>query len=62
MREIEIKISQIDSRMLVEIDGKQLPQVFSGYKIASSNSEESELALMIRGNISVSELSAMTVK
>ena len=51
MREIEIKISQIDSRMLVEVDGDQLPEIFSGYQITSSNLGESELALIVRGNI-----------
>lgn len=55
---MDIKITQVDSRIGAEIDGKKLPDVFSGYQIKSSNSEESELALIIRGNINVSELSA----
>ena len=57
---MEIKIFQIDKRICVMVDGEQLPEVFSGYKVNSSNSGESELQLLLKGTISVSELSAKT--
>ena len=58
MREVDINISQIDSRILVEVDGKALPDIFSGYTLKSSGCGEPELQLSLKGNISVSELSA----
>lgn len=57
MRKTEIKISQIESRMAIAVDGEMLPDVFSEYQFKSPNSGESELLLIIRGNISVSEMS-----
>lgn len=57
-RGMDIRISKIDERILVEADGKALPEVFSGYEIKSSDSGESELLLSIKGQINVSELSA----
>lgn len=59
---MNIKISVVDSRTLVEIDGEHLPEIFSGYQLKDSNSGESELWLCIQGSISVSELSAKIVK
>ena len=55
---MDIRISKIDERILVEVDGRVLPEVFSGYEVKSSNSGESELLLSIKGQINVSELSA----
>ena len=54
---MEIKILQLDSQMRVEVNGEGLPNIFSDYQIKSSNSEESELWLGIKGNINVTELS-----
>lgn len=58
MREIDIKVSQIDKRTLVEVNGEKLPEIFCGYQVNNSNSNESELWLCIQGDINVSELSA----
>ncbi|HBI61693.1 MAG TPA: hypothetical protein DDY31_10875 [Lachnospiraceae bacterium] len=55
---MDIKISQIDKRTLVEVNEKRLPEIFCGYQVKNSNSSESELWLCIQGAISVSELSA----
>lgn len=54
---MEIKISQVESRILVSVNGEVLPDVFSECWFKSSNSGESELSLIIRGKISVSEMS-----
>lgn len=59
---MEIKIAQIESRLYVEVDGEVLPDIFCGFKIESSNSEKSELSLIIRGNINVSELSTSLIE
>lgn len=55
---MEVKIQKVDTKFLIEIDGIILPDVFDGYHLKSSNSAESELRLIIRGNINVSELLA----
>ena len=55
---MDIRISKVDERILIEVNGKALPEVFSGYEVKSSNSGESELLLSIKGQINVSELSA----
>ncbi len=55
---MDIKISQIDKRTLVEVDGEKLPEIFCGYRVKNSNSSESELWLCIQGCVSVSGLSA----
>lgn len=57
VKEMNINISQIDSRILVEIDGKALPDIFSGYTLKSCGCGEPELQLSLKGNISISELS-----
>lgn len=57
----EIKITQIDSRICVSVDGESLPDIFSGYKIDSSTSGKAELSLFVKGNISVAELSTKTL-
>ena len=54
---MEIEIIQMDSRVCVTVNGEQLPDIFSGYRINSSESGETELSLFIRGEISVAELS-----
>lgn len=61
-KKMNIKISAVDSRTLVEIDGENLPEIFSGYQLKSSNSGELELWLCVQGSVSVSELSAKIVK
>lgn len=58
----EIKITQIDSRVCVTVNGEQLPDIFSGYRINSSESGETELSLSIRGEISVVELSTKILR
>lgn len=55
---MEIKLQKIDSKVLVEINGTLLPDVFNEYRLKSSNSGESELALIIQGDINVFELLA----
>lgn len=45
---MNINISQVDSRILVEVDGKALPDIFSGYTLKSSGSGEPELWLGIK--------------
>ena len=59
---MNIKILEVDSHILVEIDGENLPGIFSGYQLKDSNSGELELWLCVQGSISVSELSAKIVK
>lgn len=54
---MEIEIIQMDSRVYITVNGEQLPDIFSGYRINSSESGETELSLFIRGEISVAELS-----
>lgn len=54
---MDIKLSQVESRIMIEADGKILPDIFSGYQLKSSNSGESELVLIVRGCVRVSELS-----
>ena len=51
---MEIEIIQMDSRVCLP---EYLPDIFSGYRINSSESGETELSLFIRGEISVAELS-----
>lgn len=53
----EIRVSQVESRLLIEVDGEILPDIFSEYRWESSNTGKSELSLTIRGDVSVSELS-----
>ena len=53
----EIRVSQVESRLLIEVDGEILPDIFSEYRWESSNTGKSELSLIIRGDVSVSELS-----
>ena len=53
----EIRVSQVESRLLIEVDGEILPDIFSEYIWESSNTGKSELSLTIRGDVSVSELS-----
>ncbi len=62
IKEMEIKIVQIDSHVLVEVNGEPLPDIFCGYQIARPNTKESGLALTIRGDISVCEMSAKIIK
>jgi hypothetical protein len=57
---MQIEISQLDSRLSVSIDGMVLPGVFSGYRLKSSDSGESELALIIKGDVNVAAISAKT--
>lgn len=59
---MDIKIIQVDSRVCVEVNGEQLPDIFSGYKINSSESGEAELSLFIQGKLSVAELSAKILR
>lgn len=59
---MNIKIIQVDSRVCVEVNGEQLPDIFSGYKINSSESGEAELSLFIQGKLSVAELSAKILR
>ena len=59
---MDIKIIQVDSRVCVEVNGERLPDIFSGYKINSSESGEAELSLSIRGELSVAELSAKILR
>lgn len=56
VNEMEIKIQKVDSKISIEINGTMLPTVFDEYHFKSSNSAESELALIIHGDINVSEL------
>ena len=51
-------ILQIDSRILMEVDGEVLPDIFSGYELKSSSCGEQELWLSVRGTISEAVLSA----
>ena len=54
---MEIEIIQMDSRVCITVNGEQLPDIFSGYRINSSESGETELSLVIRVERSVAELS-----
>ena len=40
---MNIHILQIDSRILMEVDGEVLPDIFSGYELKSSSCGEQEL-------------------
>lgn len=40
---MNINISQVDSRVLVTVDGKALPDIFSRYELKSSGCGEMEL-------------------
>lgn len=53
-----ISIVQLESRVVITVDGIILPDVFGGYKLESSDSGELELSLIVRKDISVSGLSA----
>ena len=55
---MDIKIIQVDLRVCVEVNGEQLPDIFSGYKINSSDQEKPELSLFIQGKLSVAVLLA----
>lgn len=55
---MNIHILQIDSRILMEVDGEVLPDIFSGYELKSSSCGEQELWLSVRGTISEAVLSA----
>lgn len=57
-RKIDISISQVDSKILIEIDGKKLPDIFSGYELKSSSCGEPELWLSVKGIVNVVALSA----
>ena len=57
MRNVNINISQVDSRILVKAGGKALPDIFSGYELKSSRCGEPELWLSMKGIIHVSALS-----
>lgn len=54
---MNIHILQIDSRILVEVDGEVLPDIFYGYELKSSSCGEQELWLSVRGTISEAVLS-----
>ena len=55
---MNIHILQIDSRILMDVDGEVLPDIFSGYELKSSSCGEQELWLSVRGTISEAVLSA----
>ena len=56
---MEIKLSQIESKLLIQVNGDMLPDIFSGYRLESSNNRNLELSLFIRQDISVFELTTI---
>lgn len=58
VRGMEINISQVDSRILVEIDGKALPDIFSGCVLKSPGCGKPELWLSVKDVTNVTALSA----
>ncbi len=58
VRYVNINISQVDSRVLVTVDGKALPDIFSRYELKSSGCGEMELWLSVKGIVHVSALAA----
>lgn len=55
---MNINISQVDSKILIEVDGETLPDIFSGCELKSSSYSEPELWLSVKGIINVTVLSA----
>lgn len=54
---MKINISQVDSRVLVEVDGKILPDIFSKCGLKSSSCGEPELWLSVKGIVNVNAMS-----
>ena len=53
---MDIKVLHMDNHTIVKVDDVDLPDIFSGYEIKSSDRGGTELCLVVRGNINKAEL------
>lgn len=60
MKTNEIELKQVDEQLSIVINGQNLSELFSGYKIMQVSSQESEIWLRLNGQCTITELSAMT--
>lgn len=55
----EIKLKQVDEQLSIVINGQNLSELFSGYKIMQVSSQESEIWLRVKGQCTIAELSTI---
>lgn len=53
---MKIEISQSSPYVSIAVDGVLLPNIFSGYELKSSKTGEMELALIVKGDVTVSAM------
>lgn len=58
-QENKIELAQVDERLSVVINGRDMSWLFSSYKIMQVSPQEDEIWLRIKGQCTIAELSAV---